>query len=85
MARAADVGVEILMTLGMPEALIGSAGDDAHRLVVARPETARRALCRGGRAACARAAEVKGGANTMVCTPPAAALGRDSSSSSAPS
>ncbi len=26
MARAADVGVEMLMTLGMPEALIGSAG-----------------------------------------------------------
>ena len=26
MARAADVGVETLMTLGMPEALIGSAG-----------------------------------------------------------
>ena len=25
MARAADVGVEMLMTLGMPEALIGSA------------------------------------------------------------
>ena len=26
MARAADVGVEMLMTLGMPKALVGSAG-----------------------------------------------------------
>ena len=39
----------------------------------ARIESEHQTFCR---AACARAAEVKGGANTMVCTPTAAALRR---------
>ena len=48
MARAADVGVEILMTLGMPEALIGSAGAQV-LLYSAEKEVTRVSACQAPR------------------------------------